>query len=276
MLKNRLIPNIICKNGNNVVQSINFKHTNIIGNAITAVDFYNNWAVDEIICLDVSRTSDYKEKFHKIINGLSERCFVPLSVGGWIKDTDEMQQFLTEGADKICINTQAFENPKLIQESSKLFGSQCIVVSIDAKKDESGEHIVFTDRGRISTNMSVVNWAKKVEELGAGEILLTSIDNDGGRNGYDIDLIKKVSSSVTIPVIAFGGVGKWKDIVDGIKLGNADAVSAGNIFHYTEQSTYEAKMHMIDSGLNVRIPQFYKIPSPRKPKYTNQGSSGHF
>ena len=112
MLKNRLIPNIICRNGNNVVQSVNFKHTNIIGNAITAVDFYNNWAVDEIICLDVSRTSDYKEKFHKIINGLSERCFVPLTVGGWIKDTQEIQQFLKDGADKICINTQAFENPK--------------------------------------------------------------------------------------------------------------------------------------------------------------------
>ena len=112
--------------------------------------------------------------------------------------------------------------------------------------------------------------------MGAGEIFLTSIDNDGGRDGYDLELISKVSSAVSIPVIAFGGVGKWQHFVDGIKTGHADAVSAGNIFHYTEQSTYDAKMHMIKSGLNVRTPEFYKIPSPRKPKYTNQGSSGHF
>jgi len=198
-----------------------------------------------------------------------------LTVGGWIKDTQEIQQFLKDGADKICINTQAFENPKLIQDSAKLFGSQCIVVSIDAKKI-AGEHIVFVDRGQTNTDLSVINWAKNVEELGAGEILLTSIDNDGGRNGYDLELVHKVSAAVSIPVIAFGGVGKWQHFVDGIKIGHADAVSAGNIFHYTEQSTYDAKMHMIKSGLNVRSPQFYKIPSPRKPKYTDQGSSGHF
>ena len=275
MLKNRLIPSIMCANGNSIVQSINFKHTNIIGNAVTAVDFYNNWAVDEIIILDVSRTKDYRLKFHNIITGLSERCFVPLTVGGWIEDVSEMQQFLKEGADKICINTKAFQNPEIIKESSKLLGSQCIMVSIDVQKNDHDEYEVFIDRGRVGTNTNPIDWAKKAEKLGAGEIFLTSIDHDGGRKGYDLELLKKVSASVSIPVIAFGGVGKWEHFVEGIKIGNANSVSAGNIFHYTEQSTYEAKMHMINAGLNVRTPIFYKIPSPRNPKYTQHGSEGN-
>ena len=276
MLKNRLIPTLLCIKGNNIVQSINFKHTNIVGNAITAIDFYNNWAVDEIIILDVSRTEEYREKFHKIIEGLSKRCFVPLTVGGWIKDTSEIQRFLKEGADKISINSQAYLNPELIKESSKTFGSQSIVVSIDVKKNSQGKHDVVIDRGRTNTGIDVVDWAKKAEELGAGEIFLTSIDNDGAKEGYDLDLIKKISSIISIPVVAFGGVGKWEHFVDGILKGKADAVSAGNIFHYTEQSTYEAKKFMVNSGLNVRIPTFYKIPSQRNPKYTHEGSAGHF
>jgi cyclase len=276
MLKNRLIPTILCIKGNNIVQSVNFKHTNIVGNAITAIDFYNNWAVDEIIILDVSRTEEYREKFHKTIEGLSKRCFVPLTVGGWIKDTSEIQRFLKEGADKISINSQAYLNPELIKESSKIFGSQCIVVSIDVKKNSQGGHDVIINQGRTNTGIDVVDWAKKAEELGAGEIFLTSIDTDGTKEGYDLDLIKKVSSNTSIPVVAFGGVGKWEHFVDGILEGKADAVSAGNIFHYTEQSTYEAKNFMVNSGLNVRVPIFYKIPSKRNPKYTHEGSTGHF
>jgi len=142
MLKNRLIPNIILNNGN-IVQSVNFKHTNVIGNAITAVDFFNSWAVDEILVLDVSRTDEYRSKFHKIIDGLSKRCFIPLTVGGWIKNIDEIKKLLSEGADKVCINTHAVQNSEFIREASKIFGSQCIVISIDVKKNKSDQYEVF-------------------------------------------------------------------------------------------------------------------------------------
>jgi len=266
MLKHRLIPNIILNNGN-VVQSRNFKHTNVVSNAITAVDFFNSWAVDEIIILDVSRNTDNRKQFHKIINGLSKRCFIPLMVGGWIKSNEEINQLLKEGADKVSINSYAVKNPNFIRESSKMFGSQCIICSIDVKKNQSEQYEVFIDRGQESTGLNPVDWAKKVQELGAGEILLTSIDKDGTKEGYDLKLIQQVCENVSIPVIAFGGVGEWQHLVDGITIGKADAVSAANIFHYTEHSTYNAKQYLVKAGLNVRIPKFYKLPTPRRPKY---------
>jgi len=266
MLKHRLIPNIILNNGN-VIQSVNFKHTNVIGNAITAVDFFNSWAVDEIIILDVSRTTDYRTNFHKIIRGLSKRCFVPLTIGGWIKDTTEIRTLLLEGADKISINTEAVRNPKLISESVKIFGSQCIVVSIDIRKNKANQYEVYVDRGRESTGLDPIEWAKKVEKLGAGEILLTSIDREGTLKGYDLELLQSVATNVTIPVIAFGGAGNWQHFVDGITIGKADAVSAANIFHYTEHSTYNAKEYLNKMGINVRMPTFYKLPTPRRPRY---------
>ena len=255
MLKHRLIPNIILNNGD-IVQSVNFEHPNIIGNAVTAVDFFNSWAVDEIIILDVSRDNLQREKFHKIIHGLSKRCFIPLTVGGWITNTNEIQKILSEGADKISINTEAFRNPDFIKEATSIFGSQCIVVAIDVKKDNQGKYEVFVDRGRENTGLDPVDWAKKMQKLGAGEILLTSIDREGTKAGYDLELISRVSNAVTIPVIAFGGVGKWQDFVDGINIGKADAVSAANIFHFTEHSTFNAKDFMIRSGLNVRKSKF--------------------
>ena len=266
MLKNRLIPNVIVNNGN-VVQSKQFKHTNVVSNAITAVDFFNSWAVDEIIVLDISRHTDYRSNFHRIIEGLSKRCFIPLTVGGWIKDLDEIKKFLSEGADKICINTQAVIKPEFIKDSSNMFGSQCIIVSIDVKKNLDGKYEVFIDRGRKNTGLDPVEWSIKAQDYGAGEILLTSIDRDGTKLGYDLELIKMISEKISIPVIAFGGVGKWQDLVDGIKIGKADAVSAANIFHYTEHSTFNAKEYMMKAGLNVRMPKFYKLPTPRKPKY---------
>jgi len=266
MLKHRLIPNIIINNGN-IVQSINFKHTNVIGNAITAVDFFNSWAVDEIIILDVSKTREEREKFHKIISGLSKRCFIPLTIGGWVSDLAEIKKLLNEGADKVSINTEAVKNPELIKTASAVYGSQCIVSSIDVKKNSLGKYKVMIDRGRIETTFDPINWAIEVEKLGAGEILLTSIDHDGSRKGYDLELIKRISDSVSIPVVAFGGVGNWQHLVDGINIGHADAVSAANIFHFTEHSTYNAKEFMINSGLNVRKSKFYQLPIPRRPKY---------
>ena len=266
MLKNRLIPIVIVDNGN-VVQSKQFKHTNVVSNAITAVDFFNSWAVDEIIVLDVSRNRDYRKNFHKIIEGLSKRCFIPLTVGGWIKDLDEIKKFLKEGADKVSINTEAVLHPEFVKESAEIFGSQFIVISIDVRKKESNDYEVIINRGKEGTGLDPVKWAQKVQELGAGEILLTSIDRDGTKLGYDLDLIRMVSENVSIPVIAFGGVGKWQDLVDGINIGKADAVSAANIFHYTEHSTFNAKEYMLKAGLNVRMPKFYKLPTPRRPKY---------
>jgi len=266
MLKHRLIPNIILNNGN-VVQSVNFKHTNVIGHAITAVDFFNSWAVDEILVLDVSRTLNSRQNFYNIIRGLSKRCFVPLTVGGWIRSENEINELLKCGADKIVINTIAVENPKIITKFSNIFGSQCIVVSIDVKKNKDNLYEVFIDRGRKSTGLNPIDWAQKVEKFGAGEILLTSIDYEGCRKGYDLELLKQVSENVNIPVIAFGGVDKWEHFVEGIKIGKADAISAANVFHYTEHSTYNAKKYLAKSGLNVNIPKFYQIPSPRKPKY---------
>ena len=266
MLKNRLIPSVILNNGN-VVQSKQFKHTNVVSNAITAVDFFNSWAVDEIIVLDVSRHTDYRENFHRIIEGLSKRCFIPLTVGGWIKDLDEIKKFLKEGADKVSINTEAVLHPEFVKESTKIFGSQCIVISIDVKKNKNNEYEVIINRGKDHTGLDPVKWAQKVQELGAGEILLTSIDRDGTKLGYDLELIQMISQSVSIPVIAFGGVGKWQDLVDGVNIGKADAVSAANIFHYTEHSTFNAKEFMLKAGLNVRMPKFYKLPTPRRPKY---------
>lgn len=266
MLKKRLIACLIWSKGM-IVQSIGFKHTNIVGNAITAVDFFNTWAVDEIIILNASREDEYTAEFLQIIEDLSERCFVPLSAGGWIKDCEDIRQLLFRGADKVIINTQGFKHPEFITRASTKFGSQCIVASIDVKKNEHGFYEVVIDRGRESTGMNAQKWARKVEKLGAGEIFLTSIDMDGSRDGYNHDILKKISLNVDIPVIASGGVGDWSHMVDGIKIGMADAVSAANIFHFHEQSTKIAKDHLKEAGLDVRDPVFYKINIPRKPVY---------
>lgn len=266
MVKKRLIPSLLVRNGR-IIQSIQFRHTNVIGNVITAVDFFNSWAVDEILILDVSRDNTGREEFVSIIDELSERCFVPLTVGGWITNIDEISKLLDHGADKVVINTYAFYHPDFITEAAKVYGSQCIVVSIDAKKDDNGTYTVFTDRGRINTNKSVSEWSVEAERYGAGEILITSIDNDGMRQGYDIELVKLVSETVSIPVIAFGGVGDWQHFVDGVNFGGADAVSAGNIFHFTEHSTKKAKEYLHEKGVPVRDTVFFKVSIPRKPRY---------
>ncbi len=254
-----------------IVQSINFKHTNVIGNAITAVDFFNSWAIDEIVLLDVSRTKEYHEEFLRVVKELSKRCFVPLTAGGWVESVEDIRNLLLNGADKVAINTRAFEQPSFIEEAATIFGNQCIVISIDAKRRADGEYEVYIDRGRKATGTLVEVWAEAVEQLKAGEILLTSIDHDGGRKGYDLNLIKKVTSTVTIPVIAFGGVGKWQDLVEGITVGGAEAVAAANIFHYMEHSTKLAKEYLVEQGIDTRKPFFYVLNAPRKPEYKVRG-----
>ena len=266
MLKKRLIPSLLVRD-RRIVQSVQFKHTNVIGNAFTAVDFFNSWAVDEILILDVSREHTGREDFFSIVSELSERCFVPLSVGGWITSLEDIEALLSQGADKVVINTQGFRHPEFLTKAASIYGSQCIVVSIDAHWDKAREHIVYIDRGRENTDVTAVEWAKRVQQQGAGEILLTSIDQDGMRKGYDLELITGVSAAVDIPVIAFGGVGDWQHLVDGINIGGADAVSAGNIFHYTEHSTKKAKEFMREKGIPVRETVFYKVSLPRRPRY---------
>jgi len=250
LLKKRLIAVLILRDGL-IVQSVNFKHTNVIGNAITAVDFFNKWAVDEIVLLDVSRDTGKRERFYPIVEDLSRKCFVPLTVGGWVGDVEEMRRLLRCGADKVVINTEALRRAELIGECAAVFGSQCVVVSIDARRHGDGAYEVFVDRGREATGLSPFDWARTVEARGAGELYVTSIDHDGVRRGYDLELVRGVVEAVEIPVIAFGGVFSWQHLVDGVTAG-AEAVSAANIFHYTEHSTKKAKEYMRQAGIDVR------------------------
>ncbi len=250
MLKKRLIPVLILRDGQ-VVQSIQFKHTNVLHwKPETAVDFFNKWAVDEIVLLDVSRDQNNREKFYQAVETLSEKCFVPLTVGGWIDSIDEMKKLLRLGADKVALNTQALLKPSLLVAGALTFGKQCMVVSIDARREE-GAHRVYVDRGQERTEWFATDWARKAEELGAGEIFLTSIDNDGSRNGYDLDLIRSVTNAVSIPVIAFGGAFEWNHLAEGIRAG-AEACAAANVFHFTEHSTKKAKEFLKKEGIDVR------------------------
>jgi cyclase len=252
MLKKRLIPVLILRDGR-VVQSIQFKHTNVIHwKPLTAVDFFNRWAVDEIVVLDVSRDGNHRNLFYEVIVGLSKKCFVPLTVGGWVDSVAEVRKLLRLGADKITINTAAVRRPPFISECAQVFGSQCILVSIDAKAHGEGHYEVYIDRGREPTGLAPADWARQAEERGAGEIFLNCIDRDGFRQGYDLVLLRTVVDAVSIPVIAMGGVLTWQHLAEGVLIGGADAVAAANIFHYTEHSTKKAKEYLRAAGIEVR------------------------
>ncbi len=236
-----------------VVQSVQFKHTNVIHwKPLTAVDFFNKWAVDEIVILDVTRNKKKRQKFYDVVFGLSKKCFVPLTVGGWVDSREEVLTLLRLGADKVIINTEAVRRPELVTETAKKVGNQCIVVSIDAKSHENGDYEVYIDRGREPTGLSPFDWARKAQTMGAGEIFLNCIDRDGYRQGYDLKLLRQVVDAVDIPVIAMGGVFTWQHLVDGIVQGGADAVAAANIFHYTEHSTIKAKGYLRQNNVDVR------------------------
>jgi len=254
MVKNRLVACLLWRQGG-IVQSVEFEHTNIIGSASIAVEFFNVWGIDEIVLLDVSRSPNYRDDFYDTLQDISKQCFVPLTVGGWVDSTDEVRKLLKNGADKVAINTAAVKQPELVTEASNRFGTQCIVASIDAKRTDDG-YEVCVDRGRETTGYDPVNLAEEVEDLGAGEVFLTSIDRDGSKEGYDIDLVKSVTEAVSVPVVASGGAGEWSHLVEGIRQGNADAVSVANRFHHSQHSTTKAKEAMIKAGLNVRRPVF--------------------
>jgi len=252
VLKRRLIPVLILREGM-VVQSVQFKHTNVIHwKPLTAVDFFNRWAVDEIVVLDVTRNKNKRQQFREVVLGLSNKCFVPLTVGGWVDSAEEVLKLLRLGADKVVINTEAVRKPHLITECASVVGSQCIVTSIDVKIKEDGKYEVYIDRGREPTGLSPLEWAVKAQAMGAGEIFLNCIDRDGFRQGYELTLLKGVVEAVDLPVIAMGGVLTWQHLVDGVVIGGADAVAAANIFHYTEHSTKKAKEFMRQAGIDVR------------------------
>lgn len=262
MLKNRLIPVLLLKNGL-LVRSELFKIHQIIGNPIYEVKRFNEWNVDELIYLDISRDEQYdlRRDDHKvkgltdslqILDEVSKTCFMPLTWGGRIRTVDNMWQRISRGADKITINTAAVRTPELITQGAKVFGSQAIVVSIDVLRYPNGETEVFIEGGREPTGMKPEDWARQVEDLGAGEILLNSIDRDGTGRGYDLELISAVASATTIPVIACGGVGKYEHYAEGVKAG-ASAVAAANIWHFKELSDRGGKRALVKAGVHVRL-----------------------
>ncbi len=258
MVKKRLIVSLLWHDGF-LIQSINFKHTNAVGSVMTAMEFFNAWEADEILLLNVTREDRNFKKFIKTLNELSKLCFVPLSTGGWIHSMNRVDQLLENGADKIVINTQAFKSPDFITTIADKYGSQCVIVSIDTRKSEEGSDLVYIDRGRVNTGEDAVTWALEAQRRGAGEIFLTSIDHDGSKQGYDQKIITRIATMMSIPVIVFGGVGNWEHMVEGLRIPGVDAVAAGNIFHYFEQSVRQAKRHLISAGLDVRVPDNYTM-----------------
>ena len=251
MLKNRIIPCLDVKNGR-VVKGINFVDLKDAGDPVEQAKIYSDGGADEICFLDITASNENRETIYDVVERTSKKCFVPLTVGGGVRGVEDINKLLNCGADKVSINTAAVQNPEMIIESSKKFGSQCIVVAIDAKKN-GNKWEVFTHGGRNNTNIDAIEFAKKMEDNGAGELLVTSMDRDGTQIGYDNDLMFQISSTVNIPVIASGGVGNLDHLVDGIKLGNASAVLAASIFHYGTHSINEAKQYLNSKGIPIRI-----------------------
>ena len=251
MLKNRIIPCLDVKNGR-VVKGINFVGLKDAGDPVEQARIYSDNGADEICFLDITASNENRDTIYEVVKETSKRCFVPLTVGGGVRSVDDINKLLNCGADKVSINTAAVQNPNLVIDSSKKFGSQCIVVAIDAKKNnESWE--IFTHGGRNSTGIDAIDFAILMEKNGAGELLVTSMDRDGTQKGYDIDLMSSISSSVNIPVIASGGVGNLDHLAEGIKTGKASAVLAASIFHYGKYSIKEAKEYLDSKGIPVRI-----------------------
>jgi len=251
MLKTRLIPCIITK-GDLVVQSFGFNRYLPIGDVRTAIEFFVNWDVDEIVVMDIDASIKGQEPNVELVEWAAKACFVPLVVGGGIKTIGHIQRLLKAGADKVIINSIVRDEISFVTEASNMFGDQCITVSVDVV-NENGEYRVFDYRNSNSFDSDLSDHLKEIEQAGAGEILLNSVDRDGSRQGYDLDLLKLVSSIVNIPVIALGGVGRFEHLADAVVVGGCQAVAAANIFQHLEHSTIAAKAQMLSSGLPVRL-----------------------
>ncbi len=252
MLAKRIIPCLDVTDGR-VVKGVNFTELRDAGDPVEIARRYDEQGADELTFLDITASSDNRDLILHIIEAVASQVFIPLTVGGGVRQVSDVRRLLNAGADKVSMNTSAVTNQQLVYEASQKHGSQCIVVAIDAKNVAPGKWEVFTHGGRNATGLDAVEWACKMAELGAGELLLTSMDRDGTKSGFDLGLTRAVSDAVSIPVIASGGVGGLQDLADGVKLGHADAVLAASIFHYGQHTVQEAKQFMAAQGIPMRL-----------------------
>jgi imidazole glycerol-phosphate synthase subunit HisF len=257
VLAKRIIP-CLDVNAGRVVKGVNFVNLRDAGDPVEIAKKYNDEGADEITFLDITASSDQRGLILDIIERVAEQVFIPLTVGGGVREVNDVRRLLNAGADKISINTSAVTNPQLVKEAADKFGSQAIVVAIDARKKTTSDGTqtrweVFTHGGRTATGLDVIEWAKKMNELGAGEILLTSMDRDGTKSGFDLALTRAVAEAVSVPVIASGGVGNLDHLADGVTEGKADAVLAASIFHFGEYTVQQAKAHLAARGIEMRL-----------------------
>ena len=252
MLKNRIIPCLDVKDGR-VVKGVNFVELVDAGDPVEQAKLYDKGGADELCFLDITATSDNRGLILDVIRRVAEQCFMPLTVGGGVRELEDIRNLLLAGADKVSINSAAVKRPEFVREAAEKFGSQCIVVAIDAKQTAPGKFEIFTHGGRNPTGIDAVEWAKKMAEYGAGEILLTSMDRDGTKIGVNLELTRAVSEAVTIPVIASGGIGKVEHFGQAFREGKADAVLAASVFHFGELSIAEVKEALKAENIPVRI-----------------------
>ena len=251
MLKVRIIPCLDVDCGR-VVKGVNFVDLRDAGDPVEQAQAYDEAGADELTFLDITATNENRSSIYDVINKTAEKCFMPLTVGGGVRTIDDIRKLLIAGADKVSINTTAVKNPNFVKEASEKFGSQCIVVAIDAKTTEKNKFEVFTRGGRDATGIDAVSWAERMMHYGAGEILLTSMDRDGTKEGFNIPLTRAIADAVSIPVIASGGVGKLNHLVEGVIDGHASAVLAASIFHFGIFTISQAKQYMHSAGISVR------------------------
>jgi imidazole glycerol-phosphate synthase subunit HisF len=255
MLKTRLIPCLDVRDGR-VVKGVNFLGLRDAGDPVELAAFYDAEGADELCFLDITASHEGRDTLLDVVERTAARCFMPLTVGGGVRTADNVRQLLCAGADKVAFNTAAVQSPEVIRTAAERFGRQCIVVAIDARRKADGSgYEVYTHGGRTATGLDAVTWAQQMAAFGAGEILLTSMDRDGTRDGFDLALTRAVADAVTIPVIASGGVGTLQHLVDGVKEGGASAVLAASIFHFGQYRLQEAKTSMAEHGLAVRLPE---------------------
>ncbi|HQU87232.1 MAG TPA: imidazole glycerol phosphate synthase subunit HisF [Denitromonas sp.] len=252
MLAKRIIPCLDVSAGR-VVKGVNFVELRDAGDPVEVARRYDEQGADEITFLDITASSDDRDIILHMVEHVAEQVFIPLTVGGGVRTVADVRRLLNAGADKVSINTAAVTNPEIVAEASGKVGSQCIVVAIDAKQTAPGKWEVFTHGGRRNTGLDAIEWARRIEALGAGEILLTSMDRDGTKNGFDLGLTRAISDAVRIPIIASGGVGTLEHLAQGVSEGRADAVLAASIFHFGQHTVHEAKTYMRERGIEVRL-----------------------
>ncbi len=252
MLSVRIIPCLDVKNGR-VVKGVNFVNLIDAGDPVEQAKAYEQQGADELVFLDITASSDNRAIMRDVVERTASECFMPLTVGGGLRTLEDIRLMLNAGADKVSLNTSAITNPDLVSQASAKFGNQCIVVAIDAKRDDENKWSVYTHGGRNKTELDAVEWAREVERRGAGEILLTSMDADGTKDGYDIALTRAVSDAVTIPVIASGGCGTLQHMVDVVKDGGASAVLAASVFHFGTYTIKQAKQELAKNGIPARL-----------------------